>query len=163
MGLQAEPEHVHAALLLLGLEPDSPGLIHADGSRTEPTGPEVVILVRYERDGEILTEDPTAWVEAEGTGEVLSERQPRFIFGGSTEREFGEATVYMARAEGVVVGLSTFGTAAEGQDGIGVETIGMIPVLSPDTGSGDPLWLARPDRVPPYDTPVTLIIRVAGS
>ncbi|MGP1272162.1 MAG: YdjY domain-containing protein [Phycisphaerales bacterium] len=162
VALDAEPEQVHAALLLLGLEPGTPGLIRDTGERTEPEGPEVTVRVRIEGDdGAGEEQDPLEWVIAEETGERLSARSPRFVFGGSSEQTFAGGTVYMARAEGVVVGLSTFGVGTDEGDR-GVETVGMIPVLSPDTGTGDPLWLADPGRVPEFGTRVTLLISAAG-
>lgn len=156
VGLHAEATHVHAALLLLGLQPGQPGAIRIEGQRIEPTGPAIEVRVVYERDGDMIEENPAEWVvprDPERAG--LADRSPRFVFAGSTTQSFGQQSVYMAAAEGVVVGLCTFGT----EPGRGVETVGMVPVLSPDTASGDPIWLADPDRVPPFDTPVTLVLR----
>lgn len=157
--VHAEARHVHAGLLLLGLEPGSPGLIEAAGPdeplrRVAPTGPEVTVRVRYQKEGEVVEEDPTEWVRNSETGQLFSELGPRFYFGGSSEREFAGEMWYMARAEGTLVGLCTFGTEKGG-----TETIGCTPVLSPHSDAGDPVWLAVNERMPKFGTPVTLVIR----
>lgn len=158
IGLNAEARHVHAALLLLGLEPGSPGAIEAAGpdeplKRTEPTGPELTVRFRFERDGETVTEDPAEWVKNSETGELFSELTPRFYFGGSSVRTFEGEEWYMARAEGTVVGLCTFGTELGG-----TETVGCTPVLSPHEDDGDPVWFAVNERIPPYNTAMTLVL-----
>jgi hypothetical protein len=155
--LDAPARHVHAALLLLGLKPGRPGLLLNDGGRREPTGPRLTVAVLVQREDGITAEDPTSWVHLPETGERLSDRGPTFVFAGSGEREFQGQTVYMAEAEGVVVGLCTFG-AGDPEQGVGIETVGMSPVLSPDAGSGDPVWLADPGRVPPFGARVTLVL-----
>ncbi len=160
IGLHAEARHVHAALLLLGLAPGSPGYIEALGpdeplKRVEPTGPELSVRFRFEREGETVTEDPTTWVVNSETGRAFSELGPRFYFAGSSVREFAGEEWYMARAEGTVVGLCTFGTALGGTD-----TVGCTPVLSPHSDAGDPIWFAVNDRIPAYNTPMTLVLSV---
>lgn len=157
--VDAEARQVHAALLLLGLEPGSPGYLEAAGpdealKRVVPTGPEVTVRVRFERDGGVIEEDPAEWVRNSETGELFSALGPRFYFGGSSEREFAGEMWYMARAEGTLVGLCTFGTALGG-----TETVGCTPVLSPHSDDGDPIWFAVNERMPKYGTPVTLVIR----
>ncbi|MEO1584019.1 MAG: YdjY domain-containing protein [Planctomycetota bacterium] len=160
--IDASARDLHAALLLLGAEePGEAGAIRADGSRRSPRGPEIRVVARYVRDGETIEESPLAWVIDPETGDRLIDLGPTFVFGGSSERAFederlGEQTFYMADVEGVAIGLCTFGT---GDDGI--ETIGLVPVFSPDTGSGDVLWYADPDRIPEFDTPITLVLTLA--
>lgn len=160
IGLNAEARHVHAALILLGLEPGTPGSIEAVGpdeplKRVDPTGPEISVRFRFEREGETVIEDPTTWVKDSSTGELFSARHPRFYFGGSSVREFEGEEWYMARAEGTVVGLCTFGTELGG-----TETVGCTPVLSPHSDAGDPIWFAVNDRIPAYNTPMTLVLSV---
>lgn len=155
--IDAEARHVHAALLMLGLEPGSAGAILHDGSRLDPTGPELAVTVRYEREAERIEESPVEWVHDPETGRRLIDLKPRFYFGGSDEREFNGSVYYMAAAEGAVVGLSTFGSG-DAEDVVGVETIGMVPVFNPDTASGDPIWLADAERIPTFGTRVTLVL-----
>jgi len=160
IGLNAEARQVHAALLLLGLEPGSPGFLEAVGpdeplKRVDPTGPELLVRFRYEKDGKTVTEDPATWVKNSETGELFSALKPRFYFGGSSIREFAGEEWYMARAEGTVVGLCTFGTERGG-----TETVGCTPVLSPHADMGDPIWFAVNDRIPPYNTEMTLVLSV---
>lgn len=155
--IDAEARHVHAALLLLGLEPGSPGAILNDGTRREPTGPSLTITARYESDGDTIEERPTEWVYDPEANRRLADDAPRFVFAGSSEREFNGDSFYMAEAEGVVVGLSTFGSG-DPDAFVGIETIGMSPVFHPDVASGDPIWMADADRIPVADTPVTLVL-----
>ncbi|MEO1535838.1 MAG: YdjY domain-containing protein [Planctomycetota bacterium] len=157
--IEAEARHVHAALLLLGLEPGTPGAILNEGTRREPEGPELIVTVRYETDGESIEESPLEWVHAPDAGTRLIDASPGFRFTGSSEREFDGATYYMAEAEGVVVGLSTFG-AGDAESTVGIETVGMTPVYNPDIASGDPIWLVDAERIPTFETRVTLVLSV---
>lgn len=160
ISLDTEARNVHAALLMLGLEPGSPGRIEVDNTlpdqpmtKVDPTGPELRVRFRFERDGETVIEDPCTWVFDPETDTVFSDLNPRFYFGGSSFRTFAGEEWYMARAEGTVVGLCTFGTI----DG-GTETVGCTPVLSPHSDAGDPVWYTINDRVPPFDTKMTLLL-----
>ncbi|MCA9273074.1 MAG: hypothetical protein KDA31_08520 [Phycisphaerales bacterium] len=156
--LNAEARQVHAALLLLGLEPGSPGYIEVVGAdeplkRVDPTGPELSVRFRYEKEGKTVIENPATWIKNSETGELFSERNPRFYFGGSSMRTFAGEEWYMARAEGTVVGLCTFGTELGG-----TETVGCTPVLSPHSDMGDPVWFAVNDRIPKFGTEMTLVL-----
>ncbi len=162
ISLETEARNVHAALLMLGLEPGSPGRIDVDHSkedspltRVDPTGPELSVRIRFERDGTMVTEDPTTWVHDPETGQVFSDLKPRFFFGGSSFRTFEGEEWYMARVEGTVVGLCTFGTI----DG-GTEIVGCTPVLSPHSDMGDPVWYTINELVPAYGTELTLVLTV---
>lgn len=162
ISLNTDAKNVHAALLMLGIEPGSPGRIEIDQeaenrpmTRIDPTGPELLVRFRFERDGETVTEDPATWVFDPETDQIFSELKPRFYFGGSSFREFAGKEWYMARAEGTVVGLCTFGTI----DG-GTETVGCTPVLSPHEDTGDPVWHTINERIPPFGTEMTLLLTV---
>lgn len=155
--ISASSRELHAALLLLGLEPGAPGLILSDGSRADPTGPQITLLVRFDRNGRAHAEDPASWVVDDESGERLSDLGVSFVFAGSGERVFQGQSVYLADAEGVAVGLCTFGAGRPGE-AVGVETVGMLPVFSPDSGSGDRLWHADPARTPAFGTGVTLVL-----
>ncbi|GAB5496142.1 MAG: hypothetical protein Phyf2KO_12220 [Phycisphaerales bacterium] len=165
ISLDTEARNVHAALLMLGLEPGSPGRIDVDHSkegsplkRVDPTGPELSVRIRYEKDGALVTQDPTKWVHDPETGQAFSDLKPRFYFGGSSFREFEGSEWFMARVEGTVVGLCTFGTI----DG-GTEIVGCTPVLSPHSDMGDPVWYTINELVPPYGTEMTLVLTVVNS
>lgn len=155
--IEASARELHAALLLLGIEPGSPGLVLSDGSRSDPIGPAVTLEVRYARDDQPHAEDPASWVIDGDSGERLSDLGVSFVFAGSGERVFEGRAAYLADAEGVAVGLCTFGAGRRG-DAVGVETVGMRPVFSPDSGSGDPIWHADPARTPVFGTEVTLVL-----
>ena len=102
-----------------------------------------------------VTEDPATWVKNSETGELFSALKPRFYFGGSSMREFAGEEWYMARAEGTVVGLCTFGTELGG-----TETVGCTPVLSPHADMGDPIWFAVNESIPEFGTEMTLVLSV---
>jgi hypothetical protein len=160
ISLNTEARSVHAALLMLGLEPGSPGRIDVDNTlperpltKIDPTGPELLVRFRFELDGKEVIQDPCTWVIDPETGTVFSDLKPRFYFGGSSFRTFAGEEWYMAKAEGTVVGLCTFGTI----DG-GTETVGCTPVLSPHSDNGDPVWYTINERVPPFDTKMTLLL-----
>ena len=155
--IEAEARHVHAALLLLGLKPGSPGALLHDGTRLEPTGPQLAVTVRYEHADQTIEESPIEWVHDPEGDERLVDHDPRFVFAGSSEREFDGTVYYMAEAEGAVVGLSTFGSG-DANSFVGIEIVGMAPVFNPDVASGDPVWLADADRVPHFETRVTLVL-----
>jgi len=160
ISLNTDAKNIHAALLMLGIEPGSPGRIEVDQeakdrpmTRVDPTGPELLVRFRFERSGETVIEDPTEWVFDPETDQIFSEIGPRFYFGGSSFREFAGQEWYMARAEGTVVGLCTFGTTAGG-----TETVGCTPVLSPHEDTGDPVWHTINGRIPPFGTKMTLLL-----
>ena len=152
----ARPSHVHAALLLLGLEPGSPGLWSFDGPTlvaTPPTGPALVVRFVLARDGQRVEEDPATWVRSLNDGKSLRESMPAdgLVFAGSRMRRVGNIERYHADMEGTLVGLTTFGS----------ELIAWTRMVSHEAGVETPHWIADPRVVPPPGTPVTVRIRPA--
>jgi hypothetical protein len=150
----AQAAHVHAGLLLLGLEPGSPGRWERvdggeDHRRVPPTGPAVDVDFILERDGTIVEEPAASWVINALTGESMG--PGRFIFAGSRIVQVGDEARYDADWEGTLVGLATFGA----------ETIGWSNVISPDSAVDEPVWIINADRYPPPGTSVTVRIRPA--
>jgi hypothetical protein len=150
---EAEAAHVHAALLLLGLEPGNPGAwaMDVDGTYlTEaPTGPPVRVEFLYERDGEMVTADPRSWLIDAKTGAPPT---GEWVFAGS--KFVGpQERVYAADEEGTILGLSTFGT----------ETLAWTEVHSPETSVEPPAYLANMTALPPFGTPVRVRLTPAAA
>jgi len=149
----ARPSHIHAALLLLGLEPGRPGswerATTAEGKPTyaivAPAGPKVRLSVRYERGGAVVEEPVAQWVRDANSGKLLPDEP--FLFGGSkiVTNDAG-VTGYAADFTGSIAGLVTFGD----------ETLGWVEVLPDKEAVLAPEWLANTDAMPEMGTPVTL-------
>ena len=142
------PSTIHAALLTLGLEPGQPGAIFWDGQTARSTpavGSPVSVYLREagaEAPGTPITEfithaDTGAAFDAEALGEA-----PQWVFAGSLV----EGSRYVADAEGLVVGLHTFGS----------EVVALRMAISPDSFIEEPRWIAHPQHTPPFGTDVVL-------
>lgn len=144
----AKPSHVHAALLMLGLEPGSPGSFSWEGETLiahDPEGPAVSVELIYTGDdGEQVAALASEWVKNFDTGERLPDRD--WVFAGSQMRDRGRGEMYDADGTGTLIGLTTFGA----------EVLAWPETISPDSGVEEPVWIADPKRVPPVDTPVTI-------
>ena len=176
---KAKGTHVHAALLMIGLEPGTPGRIdfgaaenndrQAGVTRVAPTGPEVAVEFVYAKAGKEVVDDARVWVtdeagpreqkpakEAKEGAEQLSAPALTFVFGGSKvgqmRNEQGErVNVYNADELGTLIGLCTFGS----------ETIGLTRVYSPDSGLDLPSFVANNAAIPAADTAVRVRVSVA--
>lgn len=141
------PSALHAALLVIGLEPGHPALFDR-GNRPIPAAGDAVIV-------ELVTADGRAspvreWIESVRTGENL----PRWewVFAGSRLAVREGREWYDAEGTGVVVGLAAFGS----------EVIGPVKAFSPEASVEEPVWIADADRVPRRFEPVTVRVRAAG-
>lgn len=147
----ARPSHVHAALLMIGLEPGRPGHWTWEGAGRDarltghdPTGDRVAVTIRWtDAEGAERVAHPSEWIRHHGTGE----RPPAaaFVFAGSRmlDRGFGRE-MYDADGAGVLVGLATFGS----------EVIAWPTTFSPDSGVEEPVWVADPKTTPALGTTV---------
>jgi hypothetical protein len=151
----AKPSHVQAAMLLIGLEPGSPGRWFVDGQgrvqSVPPTGDPVRVTFVYEDNGEAVEVCPTRWVTDLDTGRPLTIEGggPLFVFAGSRFVEYGGEEFYDADWAGTLIGLTTFGG----------EVIAWREVLSHDSAVQEPAWIADNTRVPEQWTPVAVRIR----
>lgn len=168
---EAKGADVHAALLMVGFEPGSPGRLEfGEGKddklkRIAPVGPIVSVSFRYLKDGTEHADDPRSWVtdehatpreRLEETDDVdLFSRCPTFsmVFGGSKvgqkrNEQGSKVNVYGADELGTLIGLCTFGS----------ETIGTTTVVSPDSGVDGPRYIANNKVIPAADTPVQVRI-----
>jgi hypothetical protein len=170
---RARPSHLHAALLLLGIQPGSPGRwewINQDLRTIAPTGPFLRVDVRWTSEGTTRTAPIADWVIHATTESTLAKPTtahpaPAFLFAGSqviTLRSPRPAPAssaepmlpagseqYAADLSGTLVGLTAFGD----------EPIAWSAMYSPEAAVEEPRWIARPGVVPPVGTAVQLIIR----
>jgi hypothetical protein len=153
---QADAAHVHAALLLIGLEPGTPGSWAWDGKDLRaiaPTGPELEVrLVTKGVDGAEVSAPPQAWiVSARDRRRFDSAGTGAWLFSGSMVRTRQGREVYEAQGAGTLIGLTTFGS----------ETIAWREVISPEAAVSEPEWIADKAVVPKMGTPVTVRITPA--
>ena len=149
----ARPSDVHAALLLIGLEPGRPGAFVWEGDDVRyiaPEGDALTVEIRtLGPNGQERTDPVRAWVRNARTGERFPDRA--WVFAGSRFVERQGREWYDADGAGTLIGLCTFES----------ETIAWPEVISPESAIDEPVWLADNDAVPPFGTPATLILRPA--
>ncbi len=155
--VKAPPSEIHAALLLAGFEPGSPGTwSYVDDALqfTQPTGDRLDVLVRYENAvGDTIQEPMSAWIQ-DHRGQHEFPDEP-WVFGGSAFEKnlpwMGPGEHYVADMTGSIIGLVTFGD----------EVIGFSRVIADQEAVHPPVWEVRTEHVPPVGTKVTLILRRA--
>lgn len=157
---EARPSHIHAGLLLLGLEPGTPGswkrspvdAPRVPGSSsfvaTPPTGPKILVTTIYNRDGKRVEEPVCRWIKDFHSGKLLPERP--WTFGGSKiVRNDHGITGYAADFTGSIIGLVTFGD----------EVLGWAEVMPDREDVYAPEWLAHTEAMPKSGTRITLRLR----
>lgn len=150
--VNARASHVHAALLLLGLEPGKPAEWRPEGENlvpVPPKGPELEIEFLYkDEQGVEHAATPSDWViNFKNRDEHLPERNP--VFAGSAMRKLPDGRErYRADSEGTLIGLATFGT----------EVIAWPEVFSHESSRHEPEWIANPE-MPPLNTQVRVRVR----
>jgi hypothetical protein len=151
---KAKAAEIHAALLLAGFKPGTPGSFAWEGQTLKaspPSGdPLRVWLVTRDASGRELVQAAESWVS------VLPDNRPLegngWVFAGSRFRNRNGSEEYVGDIEGTIVGLTTFSS----------ETIAWSTVYSPDSRIKEPEWIARPDRVPKINSVVTVRITPAN-
>lgn len=148
---RARPSHIHAALLALGARPGRPGGLFWDGEgfeMREPSGPP--IGVRFAVEGAAEGEGEN-WVDARDwfTTQPPNPLDTAWRFTGSVL----SGDRYAADTDGTIVSLVSFGT----------EPIGMSPAVTEVDAERGFDFVARPERVPPFGTPVTVELRLLGT
>lgn len=156
----ARPSDIHAALLLIGLEPGRPGgfrrLDAAPGERPgtptrferiPPEGDGVRVDFVVDRDGSASVEPASSWVVRDRTLEPLPD--DGFVFAGSRFVTRQGREWYDADGAGTLIGLHTFGS----------ECVAWRGVMSPESAVDEPAWVAHPSRTPPFGAPV--IVRLS--
>lgn len=150
----ARPSHVHAALLLLGLTPGTPGSWTWNGSvmtAHEPKGPNLEVTIISGG----VSHDPAAWIIDVKTGKTLRESalpaKGGFVFAGSLfQQAAGGGERYAADNAGTIIGLTTFGD----------EVVALAKVYSPESRVQEPTWAMNPALVPAMGTAVVVRLRV---
>lgn len=139
--------HIHAALLLTGLEPGSTGSWSWDGdvlTTVPPSGGALrVEVIHREEGGVVRAWSPNDWIVNERTGEHPSFR---WVFAGSRIMRRGGVDRYDADGTGLLVGLTTFGS----------EVIAASTVISHEAQVQAPEWIADARVVPRFGTPVVV-------
>lgn len=139
--------HIHAALLLAGLEPGSTGSWSWDGevmTTVPPSGaPLRVEVIHRGEDGVERAWSPNDWIVNERTGEHPSFQ---WVFAGSRIMRRGGVDRYDADGTGLLVGLTTFGS----------EVIAASTVISHEAQVQSPEWIADARVVPRFGTPVAV-------
>jgi len=151
---QARPSHIHAALLLLGLEPGQPGRWEWEGDTLRshpPEGPFVRVEFIYDSAAEErVVASPQEWIVNAETGEPFPAGDWRFA--GSRMVQWQGREFYDADGAGTLIGLTTFGS----------ETLAWPEMISHEAAIEEPVWIANPMATPPLDTPVTVRLTPLG-
>ncbi len=150
----AKASHIHAGLLLLGLEPGSPTKwkTEEDGTVTaiDPTGPKLRMeFIWTDQAGKTRTVKPQDWVRHFETKEPFPDGH--WLFSGSLFVDYGRGEVYDADYSGLLVGLASFGG----------EVVSWQSAIHHDSGVATPVWSANNDTVPKFNTPVRVRLYVA--
>jgi hypothetical protein len=149
---KAKPSHVHAALLLLGIEPGKPGEWNWDDAKLRaipPEGPQLNVDLIDPATGRVTPLARCATSVRDQTS-LADRKDGHFVFAGSrvVKRKTGE--VYWADGDGTLMGLTAFGG----------ETIAWSEMFSHDSAIEEPHWIADKAFVPPVGTPVVVRISV---
>lgn len=150
----AKPSHVHAALLLAGLTPGTPGSWRPEGTevvRIPPRGDALVVTIAYRgADGSEIEAPAEDWAVNAETGKHLrDEGTGAWVFAGSRMVKYEGREFYDADGTGVLMGLTTFGS----------ETVAYTRIFSPEAAVDEPEWIADPSKVPAYGTRAVVRIR----
>lgn len=151
VSLPVRPRDVHAALLLLGLEPGAPGSWRVDGDQLieiAPRGPALSVRAQWvSPDGARHDEPIATWIRDAPSG--TSPSIDRWLFAGSLlipTREGGSR--YLADASGSIIGLVTFG-----------DEVLALPSVRPDAEAvAAPEWEAWTERLPAIGTKVVVVV-----
>ncbi len=144
---RTKPSNIHAAMLLIGLEPGKPGVWTWEDKKitaTAPTGGRVRIT--FIVNGK--ESSPADWIVNQRDHRTLAQHSPKegFVFSGSNTVNRRGQDRYQADAEGSLIGLTCFSN----------ETISWTQMYNPDSGVEEPQWIANADAVPAMGTPVTV-------
>jgi hypothetical protein len=155
--IEARPSNLHAALLMAGFEPGTPGQWSYDDGAvavTPPTGDTIEIHVRYQTDGRSVQEPIGAWIVGAQDNRPFPARA--WVFAGSLLAEnpgwMGPGEHYVADLTGSIIGLVTFGD----------EVIGFERVMADQEAVEPTQWRVNTGYMPPIGTPVTVILRATA-
>jgi len=165
----ARPSHVHAALLLIGLQPGEPGKWKMENDQLVPvdaSGPRLNVEFEWADEDaphERHRIDPLDWVtNTDGRSSLRTmiegetRARPGWVFAGSIMvKTPHDREIYAADEAGTVMGLATFGG----------EMIAWSRTISPDAGVDVPEWIADFNPTPPIPKPpspgTAVIVRIS--
>jgi hypothetical protein len=156
MVTDVKPSSIHAALLLIGLEPEQPGRwVDRDGEimLTPPRGDSVSVVVRYDDvDSSACVQRPVSdWIADVAT--TRPHPDVPWIFGGSlTHDDIESGSTYAADYSGSIIGLVTFGD----------EVLGAVDVIPDAEAVHAPEWVVRYEVMPPVGTAVMVLLSPDG-
>jgi len=145
--LQGRPRDVYEALGLIGLEPGRPPRWDPVANKVEPaTGQRLELRVEWLDDGRRRQVDVSEWMQPnEDPNRVLGPLP--WVFAGSRVQPGGGI---LADEDGTIATVVDFDGA-------------IIALAASHSADNAQLWLAaRPSRIPPVNTPCTVIVRAAG-
>lgn len=139
---RAQPSHIHAGLLLLGLEPGAPTRYSEAADKwLAPHGPPLRVSIAFERDGKHHVIPAHQLMRHVKTGKEMPPFN--FIFAGSRVMEDG---VYAADVAGYVASIVNF-------------ELSLIDVPELASNANETLqWEFNPATVPPQGTKLTMVI-----
>jgi len=178
---KAKPSQVHAAMLMLGLNPGKPGAWKLEEKKwvgIPPEGDEVEIrFVVTGANGVQREEDPADWIVNIRDGKTLGAIAPdaKWVFAGSklaekkpSPRAPGEGSVPQSAPSSapnpaVKPGPEYYVADIEGTliglTSFGTETIGLTVMYNPDNDKEAPEWIASREKTPEIGTKVVVRVR----
>ena len=138
----ADPQQIHAGLLLTGAEPGHP--VRFQPKFEPPAGTPIDVKVRWKIDGETHEVDARQWIEDLETKKTLD---VDWVFAGSTlyDDPVSKKTIYAA-LEGDLITVANFASAILG-----------LPIAS-SASDANRIYIARTHVLPPLGTEVQLIL-----
>lgn len=152
-----KPSNVHAALLLIGLQPGKPGGWEYDNERLIPVDPkgdavDVTLTFTGADNVEHTLRPEDIIVSIVGGDSFTTKFKGHWVFAGSRVVTRQGREWYDADGAGMLIGLATFGA----------ETIAWSRTFSPDADVQAPDWIADRTKVPAAGTNVRITIRPAA-
>ena len=145
--VHARPYHIYQAMGLLGLQPGKPvGWDPKTEKVILPTGDRLELFVRYKhpKTGKVHTDPVHTWMRDAASGKTMP--ATHWLFTGSQKLDDGS---FYADTDGTVVAVVDFSSS-------------LISLSGSRSASNDQLTLEPdPERIPPVQTKVALIIRRA--
>jgi hypothetical protein len=145
---KARPKNIHLALLMLGLEPGSPGAWEYKQDKViahDPTGARVRITLLYEKDGKQVERPINELVRDAKTKKTM--QTDEFVFAGSRIAKPAQGDpFYAADASGDVVTLVSF-----------PEELMALPTAASNSNE-NLIWEANTSELPEVGTAVTMRI-----
>lgn len=150
--LDTMPSTIHTALLLLGLEPGAPAKWEQVGDSPDftmlpPRGPQVEVLIRYEKEGQTVEVPANQWVLNQKTSKPME--GSTWVFAGSKIVDYEGQQIYVADSYGTALSLVNFGD----------DLLARNVTMSDSNDSHEQTWGANTELIPNVGTKVVLRLR----